>query len=220
MLHDPYRVLRYSYGVLRDSNGVLREGTPRTGPANPPSGYRYTGQRWEGGIDLYWYGSRWYDDLLGRFIQPDPYVPESKGVLAFDRYAYSNNNPIRYSDPSGHSAWDSIGDFATGFVYELARTTAWYSSHAQNVLSVNATESDAMLAGRVLADVATIAVGVAEVAGGIAFGTGGTAIACVTTLCIRSVATVGAAVVVAGAGATTAMSGASGLGGNLARISG
>ena len=24
---------------------------------------------------MYWYGSRWYDDSLGRFIQPDPIVP-------------------------------------------------------------------------------------------------------------------------------------------------
>lgn len=54
-------------------------------------------------IKLYWIGSRWYDDQLGRWIQPDWIVPEAaQGVQAWDRYAYSNNSPVVYSDPSGH----------------------------------------------------------------------------------------------------------------------
>jgi hypothetical protein len=105
-------------------------------------------------------------------------------------------------------------------VYEFARTTAWYSPHAQNVLSVNAAESDAMLAGRVAADVVNIAVGVAEVASGIALGTAGTAVSCAATLCIAAVVTVGSGAVAVGAGATTALAGAAGLGGNLAQLSG
>jgi RHS repeat-associated protein len=52
---------------------------------------------------LHFYGARWYDSLLGRFIQADTIVPlESQGVQAWDRYAYVNNNPVRYSDPAGH----------------------------------------------------------------------------------------------------------------------
>jgi RHS repeat-associated protein len=40
---------------------------------------------------------------LGRFIQPDSIVPEAaQGVQAWDRYAYANNSPIVYNDPSGH----------------------------------------------------------------------------------------------------------------------
>lgn len=105
-------------------------------------------------------------------------------------------------------------------MYEFARTTAWYSPHAQNVLSVNAVESDAMLAGRVAADIATIAVGVTEVAGGITIGTAGTAISCAATLCAAAVMTVGVGAVAAGAGATTALAGAAGLGGNLAQLTG
>ena len=164
--------------------------------------------------------SRWYDPALGRWASPDTDVPESQGVLGFDRYAYANNNPLRYSDPSGHSIWDTVGQFATGFVYEFARTTAWYSPHAQNALSVNMAESDAMLAGRVAADVATIVVGVTEVAGGVTMGTAGTAVSCAATLCTAAVVTVGAGAVAVGAGATTALAGAAGLGGNLALLSG
>lgn len=114
--------------------------------------YRFTRQRTESYINLYWYGSRWLDPALGRFIQPDSIIPgtgeggnqNAVGYLgsstysplivdyhesqflyqlntengasiqnpnlqsipisstAFDRYAYSFNNPIRYTDPTGH----------------------------------------------------------------------------------------------------------------------
>jgi hypothetical protein len=40
---------------------------------------------------------------LGRWIQPDSVVPLSKqGPQAFDRYAYVNNSPLQYTDPSGY----------------------------------------------------------------------------------------------------------------------
>jgi RHS repeat-associated protein len=64
----------------------------------------YTGQRQEAEIGLYYYNARWYDPALGRFVQADTIVPEPGNVLAWDRYAYVYNNPIRYTDPSGHAA--------------------------------------------------------------------------------------------------------------------
>jgi RHS repeat-associated protein len=73
-----------------------------------PSGYRYTGQRYDSYINLYWYNSRWYDSALGRFVQADSIVPGLQGSKvpiepqAWDRYSYANNNPVRYNDPSGH----------------------------------------------------------------------------------------------------------------------
>lgn len=51
---------------------------------------------------MYWYGSRWYDDSLCRFIQPDPIIPEPYNPLAYDRYQYVYSNPVRYTDSSGH----------------------------------------------------------------------------------------------------------------------
>lgn len=49
------------------------------------------------------YNARWYDPSLGRFAQADTIVPtQTQGVQAWDRYAYVNNNPVKYVDPSGH----------------------------------------------------------------------------------------------------------------------
>jgi RHS repeat-associated protein len=70
---------------------------------------RFTGQRWEQGLGLYDYRARFYDPTLGRFLQPDPIVPEPGNPQALNRYAYVYNNPLRYTDPSGHwleTLWD------------------------------------------------------------------------------------------------------------------
>ena len=73
-----------------------------------PTTYRFTGQRLESNLGLYFYGARWYDPAAGRFIQADTIVPE--GVQGLDRYAYALNNPVRYTDPSGHDVCDEEGN--------------------------------------------------------------------------------------------------------------
>ncbi len=63
---------------------------------------RFTGQYHEEALGLYFYGARWYDPLLGRFTQADTIIPDPSAPQAFNRYAYTLNNPLRYVDPSGH----------------------------------------------------------------------------------------------------------------------
>ncbi len=46
--------------------------------------------------------ARRYDPVLGRFIQPDTIVPDPGDPQALNRYSYVGNNPVRYTDPSGH----------------------------------------------------------------------------------------------------------------------
>lgn len=46
------------------------------------------------------YTARMYDPSLGRFAQADTIIPG--GVQGLDRYAYVNNAPTRFTDPSGH----------------------------------------------------------------------------------------------------------------------
>jgi RHS repeat-associated protein len=56
------------------------------------------------GFGLMFYQSRWYDPASGRFSQADTIVPG--GVQGLDRYAYVNNSPLNYVDPSGHCTGD------------------------------------------------------------------------------------------------------------------
>ena len=71
--------------------------------------YTYTGQYSNtADFGLMYYNARWYDPSLGRFAQADSIVPG--GVQGYDRYAYVNNNPIKYTDPTGHSTWDGSNE--------------------------------------------------------------------------------------------------------------
>jgi len=67
-----------------------------------PTDRRYTGQRWDEGVGLYDYRARWYDPALGRFVQPDTLVPEPGKPQDLNRYTYVRNNPLKYTDPTGH----------------------------------------------------------------------------------------------------------------------
>jgi RHS repeat-associated protein len=69
-----------------------------------PTSNQYTGQRVESTLGIYFYQSRWYDPYLNRWIQPDSIIPDPYISQEWDRYAYSRNNPVRYTDPSGHLA--------------------------------------------------------------------------------------------------------------------
>jgi RHS repeat-associated protein len=83
--------LRYkAFGATRFTSGT----TPTT--------FRYTGQREEAGLGLYYYGARWYDPALGHFLQADTLVPEPGNVLDYHRYSYTRFNPLKYNDPTGH----------------------------------------------------------------------------------------------------------------------
>jgi hypothetical protein len=50
------------------------------------------------------------DPTLGRFSLADTLVLEPGNPIAWDRYAYVLNNPVRYSDPSGHMIWVGEGE--------------------------------------------------------------------------------------------------------------
>jgi RHS repeat-associated protein len=97
-----------SSSVTTDANGLNTVtalykafGETRYSSGNLGTDYKFTGQREQAELGLYFYGARWFDPSLGRFTSADTMIPS--GVQGYDRYAYSNNNPIRYVDPSGHS---------------------------------------------------------------------------------------------------------------------
>ncbi len=78
----------------------------------------FTGQVRDEAVGLLYYQARYYDPLLGQFMEADygesrePYIPggifDPRGL---NRHAYVFNNPVRYTDPSGHdpSFWALVG---------------------------------------------------------------------------------------------------------------
>ncbi|KAA3644794.1 MAG: hypothetical protein DWQ07_15420 [Chloroflexi bacterium] len=64
--------------------------------------FSYTGQRGLPSTGLMDYNARWYSPSLGRFTQPDSIVPNFFNPQSLNRYSYTYNNPIIYTDPTGH----------------------------------------------------------------------------------------------------------------------
>ena len=97
-----------STSITTDANGVkvseLRYkpwGETRFTFGTTPTKYTYTGQYSNmSDFGLMFYNARWYDPAIGRFAQADSVVPD--GGQGYDRYAYVDNNPIGFADPTGH----------------------------------------------------------------------------------------------------------------------
>ncbi|WP_028315502.1 RHS repeat domain-containing protein [Desulfatibacillum aliphaticivorans] len=64
--------------------------------------HRYTGQEKDFSTGLYNYNARLYDPILGRFTSADIFVPDPLDPQSYNRFAYCRNNPLSYTDPSGH----------------------------------------------------------------------------------------------------------------------
>ena len=60
--------------------------------------------------------ARLYDPVLGRFLSPDPYVPDGSYSQDFNRYSYARNNPMIYTDPDGEWIHIVIGAVIGGAV--------------------------------------------------------------------------------------------------------
>lgn len=87
--YDPFGLLVYEEGDPIDSK------------------YKFSGKE----LDMsgfYYFGARYYDPVLGRFMSPDEYVPGGT-PQCLNRYSYCGNNPVNSTDPSGN---DHVGDFS------------------------------------------------------------------------------------------------------------
>jgi RHS repeat-associated protein len=62
----------------------------------------FTGQRENLEIGLLYYNARYYAPRLGRFISADALVPDPTNPQSYNRYAYVENQPLNFNDPTGH----------------------------------------------------------------------------------------------------------------------
>jgi len=85
-------------------------GGTRTGSVSTDQ--KFTGQRLDD-TGLYYYNARYYDATIGRFISADTVVQNPANPQTLNRYSYCLNNPLKYTDPSGHVV--NIEDERTAF---------------------------------------------------------------------------------------------------------
>ena len=76
--------------------------------------FGYTGQRDLPMLSIMDYNARFCDPGIGRFIQPDTIIPSPANPQSWNRYSYVRNDPVMYSDPSGHS-WQDCDKRMNGY---------------------------------------------------------------------------------------------------------
>jgi RHS repeat-associated protein len=95
-----------STSTLSNQGGTLVENTSyspygEVSAGGTKSKYQFTGQE-KDATGLNYYGARYYDPHIARFTQPDSVLPNVYDPQQLNRYAYTRNNPLKYTDPSGN----------------------------------------------------------------------------------------------------------------------
>jgi len=115
MLYKPFGEVRYTSGTT-------------------PTQYTYTGQYSNmAEIGLMYYNTRWYDPYLNRWVQPDSIIPDPGNPQDWNRYSYVRDNPLKYTDPTGH--WACGDYYDTGCVETFAEAGAMMRSTGMNALA-------------------------------------------------------------------------------------
>lgn len=68
----------------------------------------YAGYHYDEESGLYYLNARYYDSTTGRFLTEDSYQGQKTDPLSLNRYTYCHNNPVRYTDPSGHAIFSAL----------------------------------------------------------------------------------------------------------------
>ncbi len=88
----------YPFGETRLTTGIIY--TDRL----------FTGQREITGLGIYHFNARFYSPKLGKFLSPDTIIPSLGNPQSLNRFSYVTNNPLRYTDPTGHMRVEEQGD--------------------------------------------------------------------------------------------------------------
>lgn len=78
-------------------------------PAIESSHIGFTGKPHDKDTGLSYYGARYYNPQLGRFMSPDSRQMVDTMPITFNKYDYANNNPYTYKDPDGNFVEAVIG---------------------------------------------------------------------------------------------------------------
>ena len=80
----------------------------------PKDDVGYTGHLNDTDLELIYMQARYYDPAIGRFYSNDPvdtlgHIELGNPIQGFNRYAYANNNPYKYTDPDGEHPLAILG---------------------------------------------------------------------------------------------------------------
>ena len=111
----------YLYDGRNSVTGILTEnanltnsyqydpyGNLTSGTADGVNYYAYNGESTNVKTGLQYLRARYYNAENGTFTTEDSDLGTTENPLTRNRYDYTTNNPLNYSDPTGHSLWSRI----------------------------------------------------------------------------------------------------------------
>jgi RHS repeat-associated protein len=208
-------------GVVLARQSYMPYGSVRSGGTGVmPTDIGYTGQRLDAGTGgLMYYRARYYLPGLGRFASADTVVPSPRDPQAFNRYLYAGGNPLKYVDPSGHDWIDTLGQFASGVLFQWSvsnREAVIPSSPDQRqAVEALAADTDAFVAGRLVGGLVAAGQGLAEFSSGAGAIGGGLAACGSGVLCPAGAGAVAGGAIVAAHGVSVVIQGAAAAGQQL-----
>ena len=112
-------VAEYHY----DAWGQILSATGTMVDMNP---IRYRGYYYDAETKLYYLHSRYYDPVVGRFLNADAYASTGQGILGRNMFAYCNNEPVNKTDFTGNDPgdlFDTMDEAARDFAFYINETS-------------------------------------------------------------------------------------------------
>ena len=135
----------YLYDGRNSVTGILTEtanltnsyqydpyGNLTSGTADGVNYYGYNGESTNVKTGLQYLWARYYNAENGTFTTEDSDLGTTENPLTRNRYDYTTNNPLNYSDPTGHSLWSRIKSAAKKAVKTVTKAV---KSVAKTVVS-------------------------------------------------------------------------------------
>ena len=135
----------YLYDGRNSVTGILTEtanltnsyqydpyGNLTSGTADGVNYYAYNGESTNVKTGLQYLRARYYSAENGTFTTEDSDLGTKENPLTRNRYDYATNNPLNYSDPTGHSLWGRIKSAAKKAVKTVTKAA---KSVAKTVVS-------------------------------------------------------------------------------------
>ena len=118
---DGTKLISYTYDAWGNFTTTYHNGCTASHIANL-NPFRYRGYYYDAETGLYYLQSRYYDPVIGRFINADAYVSTGQGILGNNMFVYCGNNPVNRIDKTGTSfedLWDAVVEWVDTRMWAL-----------------------------------------------------------------------------------------------------
>ena len=126
--HGSVRFLTNESGQVTDTYDYDAFGNLIATAGGTPNTYLYCGEQLDGALGLYYLRARLMNPLTGKFWSADSFEGRNKDPQSLHKYLYTNGNPVRGIDPSGHAVqlpFDPFNNLVPDWVRRLGSKIGW-----------------------------------------------------------------------------------------------